>query len=228
MHTAEGHRNRLKDRFRNEGLAHFEEVHVLELVLFYVIARKDTKPVARALMDRFGSLKAVIEAHPKELQKVPGVGENVATFLKLLQEFTQYYYIKRTEMPKVIHDMNECGRYLANYFLGQSNEVVYLLCLDAKCGVLGLTKIGEGTVNSANVSLRKIAETALAYGACSVVVAHNHPGGLAMPSGEDIRTTRMIGQALDLVGVCLVDHVVVSDGDFVSMRQSGLYMAPNM
>lgn len=228
MHTAEGHRDRIKKRFRHEGLEHFEEVHVLELMLFYAIARKDTKPVARALMDRFGSLKGVIEAHPKELEKVPGVGENVATFLKLLQAFAQYYYIKRTEMPKVIHDMNECGKYLANYFLGETNEVVYLLCLDAKCGVLGISKIGEGTVNSANVSVRKIVETALAHGACSVVVAHNHPGGLAMPSGEDIRTTRVIATALDTVGICLVDHVIVSDGDFVSMRQSGLYTIPTM
>jgi DNA repair protein RadC len=119
--------------------------------------------------------------------------------------------------------MNQCGAYLSNFFIGQTNEVVYLLCLDAKCGILGLEKVGEGSVNSTSVSIRKVMEIALAYNATSVILAHNHPGGLAMPSGADVRTTQRIAASLDPVGIQLVDHVVVSDGDFVSMRQSGMY-----
>lgn len=223
MHTEQGHRERVKKRFRAEGLDHFEDVHALELLLFYAIPRKDTKGVARALLDRFGSLTAVLDAKPRELEQVEGIGENVSTFLSLIRDMTRYYMVKKAEIPQVITDMNQCGAYLSNFFIGQTNEVVYLLCLDAKCGILGLEKVGEGSVNSTTVSIRKVMEIALAYNATSVILAHNHPGGLAMPSGADVRTTQRIAASLDPVGIQLVDHVVVSDGDFVSMRQSGMY-----
>ena len=223
MHTEQGHRERVKKRFRAEGLDHFEDVHALELLLFYAIPRKDTKGIARALLDRFGSLTAVLDAKPRELEQVEGIGENVSTFLSLIRDMTRYYMVKKAEIPQVITDMNQCGAYLSNFFIGQTNEVVYLLCLDAKCGILGLEKVGEGSVNSTSVSIRKVMEIALAYNATSVILAHNHPGGLAMPSGADVRTTQRIAASLDPVGIQLVDHVVVSDGDFVSMRQSGMY-----
>ena len=114
MHTEQGHRERVKKRFRAEGLDHFEDVHALELLLFYAIPRKDTKGVARALLDRFGSLTAVLDAKPRELEQVEGIGENVSTFLSLIRDMTRYYMVKKAEIPQVITDMNQCGAYLSN------------------------------------------------------------------------------------------------------------------
>ena len=220
MHTEQGHRDRVKQRFREEGLDHFDEVHVLELVLFYAIPRKDTKELARALLDQFGSLTNVLEADARELENVPGVGENISTFLTLLRDLVRYYMVKKAEPPKIVGDLNECGEYLSKFFVGKTREEVYLMCLDAKCAILCLKKIGEGSVTSASVSVRKVMEVALAYGASSVILAHNHPGGIATPSDADVATTRRIAMAMDSVGIRLVDHVVVSGDDFVSMAQS--------
>ena len=101
------------------------------------------------------------------------------------------------------------------------NETVFLLCLDAKCKVLACRKVGEGSVNSANVPIRRIVEIALATNATSVVLAHNHPSGIALPSDEDVATTYRVAEALRMVDIILVDHIVVADDDFVSMVHSG-------
>ena len=120
-------------------------------------------------------------------------------------------------------DLDACGKYLLPYFSGLQNETVYLLCLDAKSKLLCCRKVGEGSVNSANIPVRRIVEIALDANASSVVLAHNHPGGLAVPSVEDIQTTRRIAQALLMVDVILADHIVVADEEFVSMAMSRYY-----
>jgi DNA repair protein RadC len=99
---------------------------------------------------------------------------------------------------------------------------VFLLCLDAKLKVLDCREIGEGSINYASVPVRRVVETALDLGASSVVLAHNHPSGVAVPSDEDILTTRRVAAALSAVEIALADHIVVADGDYVSMVQSGL------
>ena len=218
-----GHRQRLKNRFIGEGLEHFEEHQVLELLLFYCIPRQDTNPIAHALMQRFGSLAQVMEAPVSELKKVDGMGEASATFLSLLNDFCRYYQIKRTSSATILNTINECGRYLLPYFDGLRNETVYLLCLDAKCKVLCCKEIGEGSVNSAAVPIRRIVELALAANATTAVLAHNHPSGIAVPSAEDQLTTRQLSAALSAVDIILADHVVVADNEFVSMRLSGMY-----
>ena len=125
----------------------------------------------------------------------------------------------------VLTSIEDCGRYLLPLFYGKRNEVVYLLCLDAKCKVLSCKMIGEGSVNSAGVPIRRIVEMALAANATSVVLAHNHPSGLAFPSDADIQTTRRVAVALDAVEIGLLDHIVVADDDYISMAQAGCYRA---
>ena len=223
MSLNEGHRQRVKNRFRQDGLDNFEEVHVLELLLFYCIPRIDTRPLAKQLIAEFGSLSQVLEATPEELMKIAGVGENVATFLKLITESGRYYQVNRHSKPQILNTTELCGSFLVPYFFGRRNETVFLLCLDAKCKLLCCKEIGEGSVNSASIPIRRIVEIALGVNATSVVLAHNHPSGLALPSGDDVVTTRRIAKALETVDVLLADHVVVSDDDFVSMAQSGLY-----
>lgn len=221
IHT--GHRQRLKERFLKEGLDQFEDLYVLELLLYYCIPQKDTNPIAHALLDHFGSLTAVFAATPEELQKVPGIGKNAATFLTLIPQVGRYYQVKRTEPGRILHTIDQCGSYLTSYFYGRENETVFLLCLDAKCKVLGCKLVGEGSVNSANIPIRRVVEIALNTNATTVILAHNHPSGLAIPSDDDIQTTLRLAKAMDAVEITLADHIVVADDDFVSMAQSGYY-----
>lgn len=223
MSIHDGHRQRLKERFTKEGLDNFNELQVLELLLFYCIPRQDTNPLAHALLDRFGSLAQVLEAPSSELKKVPGIGDSAATFLPLMASLCRYYLVNRTSSNCILDSIEQCGAYLLPFFYGRRNEIVYLLCLDAKCKVLACKEIGEGSVNSASVPIRRIVETALGVNATSVVLAHNHPSGMALPSAEDQLTTRRLAVALNAVDIELVDHLVVADDDYVSLRQSGWY-----
>lgn len=223
MPIHDGHRQRLKERFLTEGLDHFDELYVLELLLFYCIPRKDTNPIAHRLLDHFGSLTAVFDATVEELQKVPGISKNTATFLTLIPQTGRYYQVKRSEPGDILTTIEQCGKYLVPYFYGRENETVFLLCLDAKCKVLGCKMVGEGSVNSASVPIRRVVEIALNTNATTVVLAHNHPSGLAFPSADDIQTTLRVAKAMDAVEITLADHIVVADNDFVSMLQSGYY-----
>ena len=219
IHT--GHRQRMKERFEKEGLDHFSDIQVLEFLLFYAIPRQDTNPIAHALLDRFGSLPQVLEAPVEELEKVPGVGHSAALLLSLIPSLSRYYNKKTAEEGLQLRTVSACCNYLKQQFIGRRTEVVYLLCLDAKCKMLSCQEVGEGSVNSANVSVRRIVELALRANATSVILAHNHPSGLALPSGEDIQTTYQVASALRAVEVRLVDHIIVADDDYVSLAQSG-------
>lgn len=218
-----GHRRRVKDRFLAEGLDHFDEAHVLELLLFYAIPQKDTKPIAKSLMARFGSFPLVMEASIDELKKVEGIGENAAAFLKLVAETGKYYQVKKESDTKILSSPDAFGKFFVPRFRNLRNETVMMICLDAKCKLLCCHELGQGSVNSANISTRRIAEVALGMNATSVVLAHNHPSGLAIPSNDDINTTRHIAQVLAAVDVVLADHIVVADDDYVSMAESGLH-----
>lgn len=217
------HRTRLRERFLRSGLSDFAAHNALELFLFYAVPRRDTNPIAHALLERFGTLSQVLEAPAEELAKVAGMGDSAATFLSLITSVGRYYLVNRTLQETILTSIEKCGQYMMPYFYGRRNETVFALCLDAKCKVLCCKEIGEGSVNSVGVPIRRIVETALGVNATSVVLAHNHPSGLALPSGEDVQTTRRVAMALDAVEIGLVDHLIVADDDFVSLAQSGLY-----
>lgn len=221
MSVHNGHRDRMRQRFLQEGLDGFTDIQVLELLLFYCISRKDTNPIAHALLEQFGSLSQVLEAPVEKLCKVEGIGENAAVFLQLVTQVGRYYLTDRVSKIKVLPTLESCAEYMRPLFFGRKVEMVYLLCLDAKCKVLCCRKMAEGSVNSTGISVRKIVEMALAANASSVVLAHNHPGGLAIPSSEDVAVTRRVVAALQAVEIHFIDHIVVADDDYVSMVQSG-------
>lgn len=223
MSIHEGHRQRLKNRFRQEGLDTFEELQVLELLLFFCIPRRDTNPIAHALLERFETLDQVLDASVEELKKVPGMGENAATFLSLVHAVDRRYQISKEQHLRIFNTIDDCGRYLWSRLKDLRYETVYLLCLDAKCKVLCCKKIGEGSVNSAAVPIRRIVEVALGANASSVVLAHNHPSGIAIPSDADKLTTRRVAAALSGVEIKLADHIVVAEEEYVSMVHSGMY-----
>lgn len=223
MPIHDGHRQRMRSRFLKEGLDNFEPHQVLELLLFYCVPRRDTNEIAHSLLKRFGSVAGVLDAPLDELKRVENVGEGTAVFLTLMKEFYRYYQVGRASVDQILNSIEKCGDYLVPHFFGRRNETVFLLCLDAKCKVLQCKEVGEGSVNSASVPIRRIVEMALGANATSVVIAHNHPSGLAFPSDEDKLTTRKLGQALGAVDIQLVDHIVVADDDYISLAQSGYY-----
>lgn len=213
----------MTQRFREEGLDSFNQVQMLELLLFYCIPRKDTNELAHRLIDRFGSVSRVMDAPISELMKIPGVGENTATFLHLIKAAGRYYQVDSIRKGVQIKDIEDCGKYMMPYFIGRQVETVFLLCLNANCAVISCREVGEGEVNSAVISPRAIVEIALAEKASTVVLAHNHPSGVALPSQEDVVATKRLAAALATVDVALFDHLIIADDDYVSLTQSGLY-----
>lgn len=223
MPNHSGHRERLKQRFLTEGLDNFDDINALELLLFFALPRQDTNPVAHRLLEQFGSLSGVLEASPAALAQVPGMGQHAATLLTLTTSMARRYMVSRQEARPILTSVSQCGDYLVPRFFGLRDETVYLLCLDAKCKVISCQMMGHGSVNSAGVPIRRIVESALTANATSVVLAHNHPSGIALPSEEDVAATQRLASALDGVGILLADHIIVADEDFVSLADSNLF-----
>ena len=221
MGLHDGHRQRLIQRFLEEDLDNFEPHNVLEMLLFYAIPRKDTNELAHVLIDTFGSLKGVFDAPYEELIKVAGIGPNTAALLKLVPSLTRTYY--SSDARSVILDTSEkSGEYFLPYYIGQTEEVVRLACLDAGGKVISNQILHRGSANAAEVNMRKIVNIALRNNAMGVILAHNHPGGLPLPSEEDVATTKSIREALMPMGILLMDHIIVAGQDYVSMARSGI------
>lgn len=222
MTLHEGHRERMRRQLRTSGMDSLSDVQVLEVALYYAIARRDTNEIAHALLRRFGSLSGVLEAPRSELLKVDGVGESAADLLQLFIQVERRHMMDRSNTEVILNTTDKCAQYLLPRFIGEEEEVVYLLCLDAKCKALDCALVHRGAVNVTAISVRKIVKAALDRNATSVVVAHNHPSGLALPSCEDRETTLVLKSALEAVGVALIDHVIVADNDYVSLADDGL------
>ena len=221
MGIHDGHREKMRQRFLKSGLDAFADHEALELLLYYAIPRRDTNPIAHALMERYGSLSAVLAAPVEDLKKVEGVGESAAILLKLAPQLYRKAKMSDAEQETILSSVERVGAYLLDRFAGEKNEVVYQLCLDRKGKLLACKKLGEGGVTSADLDIRRLVENALLTGASAVVLAHNHPSGVALPSRDDYAATDRAKTALAVVGVALTDHIIVADGDFVSMADSG-------
>jgi DNA repair protein RadC len=223
MSIHDGHRQRMRNRFQKEGLANFEPHEVLELLLYFSIPRSDTNEIAHNLIKRYKTVGRVLQASDKELQSFGGIGENTTFFLSLLNEANRYINAERTQDTQMLYTVEDYGSYLLNLFKGVAKETVYLLCLDAKSAVLGHYEICEGSVTSVNLPVREIVNIALNANAASVILAHNHPGGFAIPSREDELATQHLANVLRGIDVILADHVIFSENDYISMAQSSLY-----
>ena len=218
-----GHRARTKERFLSEGIDGFADHNVLELLLFYSVPQKDTNPVAHALLDAFGSLHGVFDATHEELCKIPGVGPESATLIKLIPQLGRRYQISKVKNEKRLDSAAKAGAWLIPRFMGHRDEIVLCVCLDSKQMVLACATLSEGTVNVAGLQARKVVEFALRHNAANVILSHNHPSGIALPSQEDQMFTLKIKAALEAVGITLTDHIIVAGDDFVSMAQSGFF-----
>ena len=225
MGVHDGHRDRLRQSYLEHGLMSMNDINALELLLFYAIPRRDTNEIAHRLLDRFGSLDNVFSAPAEELQEVEGIGENAAALLTLIPEIMKKSRVSKVREIRQIRSSDDAGAYLLPYFLNERDEVVYLLCLDTKRCVICCTEMGRGVVNSVDTGIRRIVEKALKVRACSAILAHNHPDGIALPSREDEVFTRALYNALETVGIRLEDHIIVAEDDYTSMADTGLLYA---
>lgn len=221
MNIHDGHREKMRQRFLKGGLETFADHEALELLLYYAIPRRDTNPIAHALMERYGSLTAVLSAPVEDLKKVEGVGESAAILLKLVPQVCRKARMADAAQENVLNSSEKAGAYLLERFAGEKNEVVYQLCLDRKGKLIACKRVGEGGVANAELNIRRVMENAILTSASAVILSHNHPSGIALPSQDDYAATRRVQEALRTIGVALTDHIIVADGDFVSMADSG-------
>lgn len=216
----ENHRARMHERVARTGMDDFAPHEVLEYLLYLAIPRQDTNPLAHRLLDHFGSLTAVLEASEEELCKVQGIGPKSARVICTVMQVGRCYQLERTRKKRRFENAGQLTEYCVPLFYGLTDECFYLIGLDDDLRILRTMKMWQGAVNSIPVSLRRIAQEALKMGATGVVVAHNHPAGLAAPSANDILTTVMMKESLDGLGIVLLDHIIVSGEDALSMKQT--------
>ena len=213
-----GHRQRMKNRFYVGGLESFEQHEIIEMLLFFGVARKDTNPLAHRLVNTFGSLGGVLNAPREELLRIDGVTEHIATLLNFSGALAREYARREAGSGMIMQSTDETGKYVMSQFVGADREMVLLICMDNRCRVLNSSIIFKGDVNATEISIRLVLQTALRHNSTSVIIAHNHPKGFAIPSKQDIISTIALRKALDTAGILLMDHLVVTDDDYVSMR----------
>ncbi len=211
------HRKHTKDRFLSEGLDGFEPHNVLELLLFYSIPQRDTNETAHMLINRFGSLSAVFDAPYDDLLAVTGISEHSATLIKLIPAVSRRYAMEKNSKVTKLSSIEDIGKYLVARYLGVTEETVLLLLLDNKFGLIDCVKVHEGSVNSSAITMRRLIETALFKRASMVVLAHNHPSGVAIPSSDDLFTTQQVKRAFDLVEIGMLAHIIVAGDTFTNI-----------
>lgn len=217
------HRERLRERFQAVGLEGFSDHEILELFLTLVIARKDVKPQAKALLLKFQTLKGVLEAPFERLSGIPGIGETSALQLKFLHSFLERVLKDRArEAGPVLANPDAVREYLQVGMAGLRSEEIQVLFLDAKNTIIESEKLESGTVDQAAVYPRQIIEKALHHNAVSFILVHNHPSGDPTPSEEDKGLTQAVAAAARTMGMSLHDHIVVGKDREFSFRENGL------
>lgn len=218
----EGHRERLKNRFLYGDLDLFQPHEVLELLLFYGICRKDTNGIAHELIDTFGSISSVLEAPLDKIAEIKGVTKNAAILLKFVPEICRYYLLDKHENKEKIMTKEKAGAFILDKFVGKQEECVIVMLLDKKMRMLYCGTINRGNVNKVDCYLKDILLLVSHYNAYGMILAHNHPSGVALPSAEDVETTVKIIKKLEVVQVKLLDHFIIADREYISLFDNDL------
>lgn len=228
-----GHRQRVWREFAQNGIDENAPPHkVLELILFFTIPRKDTNELAHIVLERFGgsfanvmeaSVEQLMEASVTDNKEIPRITEYTASHIKLMLEIVKYYYASKAKQEKPLFNRATASEYMVKKLMHERVEKAYLLCLDCANRFLDCQKLAEGDEISVALSPRKIIEIINKIGATRVLLAHNHPRGLAFPSKADIQVTSQISSALSGINVVFLDHIIVSDNDYVSLYDSKEY-----
>ncbi len=220
MGLHDDHRKRVRQSFIEHGADHMAEHQRLEFILFYAIPRVDTNPIAHRLIARFGSFKDVLDAPYEELLEVEGIGENAATLIKLFASSARYYFIAEGKDAVRYDTLDKVGKFSIALFSGKTEEDAFMLLLDGKMEMIGVSKIGIGRVSSVLLSARMVIEDAIKKHAAGIVLVHNHPFGMALPSSDDIELTNQLEFLCHQLDVKLMEHIVVAGNDYCAiMRQ---------
>jgi DNA repair protein RadC len=222
----EGHRQRLRERFKKAGINGFHDYEFIELLLTYSISQKDVKPIAKELLKHFNGLKGIFDASLEELTSLKGIGERTAILIKLLKEGATLYlktHIKRREVLSAPQDvLNFCQLALS----GEKNEKFAVIYLTTKNEVIEVEILEEGTINRTAVYPRKVIEGALRHHAAALIFVHNHPSGDPTPSHTDKRLTEDLGKAASAVDITVHDHIIIGTNSHFSGREHGWLSAP--
>ncbi len=219
---AEGHRERLRERFRRSGLSGFHDYEVIELLLTLATPRRDCKPAAKAALERFGSLPAVLEASPRELCEVAGIGPRNLLGLKLVPAVCERYLEHRMHGEVPLNNSQVLFDYLYKSMRDKKRELFKVIFLDARNRVLGAKTLFEGSLTGSQVYPREVVRAALDHHAAALILAHNHPSGDPQPSPEDTAVTRRLVQACLLMDIVVHEHIVIGNGTYYSYADSGL------
>ena len=219
----EGHRQRLRDKFLAQGIDAFTDAEIIELLLTFGTPRSDCKEAARELLARFGSLPAVLDAAPVQLQQVKGVGPKNIFALHFIQGVARRYLRQRVVGKEYVRSSREVADYLIHSMRGLQHEVLTVVFLDAAHAVLDATVVAEGTVTVNTIYPRELVKAALARNASALVIAHNHPSGSLTPSRQDSELTRSLYLVCSFMHLDLLDHLIIGAGDQVySFADQGL------
>lgn len=215
-----GHRQRLRERLHRDPLE-LADYELLELLLGVVITRRDTKPLAKELLKRFGTLRGVMNARPEELRKVEGFGPALEAFWSLWREMWARVREAPVQERTSLTSPQEVAE-LAMARLGNSPaEEFWMVAVDNKNRLMGWERISKGTVDQAPVYVREVLAAALKRQASGIILVHNHPGGDPKPSAQDVELTkRLVSSSRDL-GIRVLDHLVVTEGSYDSFQAEG-------
>jgi len=223
MSKAPGHRERLRERFEKGGFTGFHDYEVLEFLLTFIFRQGDVKPLAKELIKTFGSFSKVLDASVEELENVKGMGKASSLNLHAFRLTMAYYFQNHATVDKdQITKMSALIDLLRASIGHKTNEVIFIIFLNAKNEVLSTKEMSEGTVSQASVFPRKIVEESIKQKATSIILAHNHPGGIAEPSEYDESITSEIQKSLALIDISLQDHIIIANNEYYSFKRNGL------
>lgn len=216
-----GHRKRLRDKFLGSGLTGFHDYEVVELLLTLATPRKDCKDAAKAAMGKFKTLQGVLEASPKALCEVPGIGPKNLFGIKLIKAVADRYLEKRLLHRNALNNSKELFEYLNHSIRDKARECFNVVFLDAKNKVIATETLFEGTLTASSVYPREVVLAALNHHAAALIFAHNHPSGDPKPSPEDVAITRQLVFACRVVGITVHEHLIIGNNRYFSFADDG-------
>ena len=225
--THDGHRIRMREKLESGNLADLPEHEQLEILLFSVIPRGNTNEIAHELLKKFGSIYGVLSADISSLLEVDGIGARVADFLHNLPAVLGVVMRSKisyeTDNKFLLNDINTLKDYLFSLFSDTVSERAYILFLNKRFRLIKFEKISDGSLEQVYIDISKAVRRAILNNAAYVVLTHNHPSGSVMPSDADISSTRELDEALNTVGIGLLDHIIIGGDSYYSFRESRHY-----
>lgn len=217
-----GHRQRLMQKLHKNGYEQFADYEIIEMMLFLIFKRKDTKPLAKQLLEKFKSLDGILNADVNSLSEISGVGNATCNALKIINMLVKASLKSQLYILPVIHCFSDVINYAKIHMNNLLYEEVRVICLNSKNYIIDDKIIQRGSINSVTLYPREIIKLCLQSGATGLIIIHNHPSGDPTPSLNDQYTTNKLLQACNVLDINLLDHIIVANGNYVSFKALGL------